>query len=120
MNNKLIIKLKNSTLLLNLSTGPRYLTRENFGYAQISRKLNECKHLTEKQVLELIKVPPLPNGIYKFYMKSPTKYAIIQINKHQQVKVVKNSIDENDIDKYLIGVFAFLEDIKDTYPECFI
>ena len=118
MSNKLIIKLKNSTLLLNLSTGPRYLTRENFGYAQISKKLNNNECLTEKQVLELIKVPPLPNGIYKFYMKSPTEYTIILINKHQQV--VKNSIDENDIDKYLIGVFTSLEDIKDTYPECFI
>jgi len=119
-----IIKLANNTLLLELSTGPRYITNENFGYAEI------CKgdSFTEEQILALIKTPPLPNGLFKFYMSSPTKWAILNItNTSQQWSYGNGYVEDSSasakealIKGHLVGLFASEDDIKYLYPECFI
>ena len=115
MNKVKIIKLANNTLILNLSTGPYYLTNDNFGYAEICKGTS----FTEEQLLTLIKVPPLPNGIFKFYMTSPTEWAILNVTNEEQSWVDHRSTPSLSID-HLVGVFASVEAIKQCYPECFI
>jgi len=115
MNKVKIIKLANNTLIINLSTGPRYLTNEHFGYAEICKNTS----FTEEQVLDIIKVPPLPNGVFNFYMRSPTEWAILNVTNDGQHLVDQRSTSSLLMD-YLMGVFASVDAIKQCYPECFI
>ncbi len=112
------------TLIIQLASGPKFVYLYSFNYWKIRKNIDQ---LTEDQLTELLKTPPLPNGIFRLFMQDKDMYvANIRDNNTVNSKlkngrfVIVNDIVTNMPYNKLMGVFASMDDIKDAFPEYFI
>ena len=112
------------TLIIQLASGPKFVYLYSFNYWKIRKNIET---LTEDQLAELLKTPPLPDGIRRLYVIKDTLYLLhVQDTTSSPYKLkggmfvnISGDITTTPGNKFL-GVFATTDDIKDAFPEYFI
>ena len=110
------------TLIIQLESGPKFVYLYSFNYWKIRKNIET---LTEDQLTELLKTPPLPDGIRRLYLIK-NKLCIAHIRDDcTSSYVLKDGMFKNisggiALGSKFLGVFATTDDIKDAFPEYFI
>lgn len=121
MNNITPIYLVNDTILLQLISGPKFITKEDLCYHKLKKHLPA----SESKVLELLKTPPLPDGIFEVYLQNEQIYIKNITNTKLQYYTITNAeinpqvVVPNTLDT-LLGVFTSLDEVRNYLPEYFI
>lgn len=120
-NNIKHILMADKSIILQLSTGPKTITPRSFNYNKIVKLLPT----TEEELLPLLQTPPLPNGIFYFYLDDHDKYWVTIIHKDTSNLLLRNSnfIHTRGFPtkhRELLGTYASIDDIKFDFPELFI
>jgi hypothetical protein len=109
-----------------LSSGSVTITPRTYNYNKIVRNLDK---LPEKDILELLKTPAYPNGIFELYSYTNTLlvYHIsltantIHILKNNKLECIYMDITPHKSpDCELLGVYSSEEDIVKDFPEYFL
>jgi len=112
------IKMTDDSVTLQLSTGSRTITPKSFNYLKICKLLDSS---SEADILPLLIVPPLPDGIYHLYLVDT-----ILITEHitETSSETRSLTDESSwsskAPRTFLGIYAAIDDIRDDYPEYFI
>jgi hypothetical protein len=116
MNNVNYIKTNNDTLILQLSTGAKQLTRHDFNFNKILKLLPT----TEDVITPLLKTPELPNGKFLLYGDKQCLYAKQYTDDGQCIRHALVGKHVKSKSPVFLGVYASIEDIKLDFPEHFI
>lgn len=117
------IHLNNDSYVLYLSSGLKTVTRTSFNFHKIQKLISHGAE--EQDILPLLEVPPLPNGIYKAYeidgkmVYTHTSEHGICTTKNLQTNRETSTHPEDDetLDSNFVGVYASLEELMDDWPE---
>ena len=112
------------TIIIQLSSGPKFVYLYSFNYWKIKKNIET---LTEDEILELLKTPPLPDGIRRLHVIKNKLFLIHIQDTSESSYILDGGMFRNttaDVagtpgSKFL-GVFATTDDIKDAFPEYFI
>lgn len=122
------IHLNNDSYIIYLSTGIRTVTRTSFNFNKIKRLINNGAN--EAQILPLLKIPSLPNGIYEAYteINKKTNRLVYLHTAPDGVQKLQDfttgyelTLSPSELilsdDMNFVGVYASFEALTEDWPE---
>ena len=124
------IKTADGNMHINMDDGVRTINRKSFNYNKI-KNLLEVSDTTTAELVPLLRVPDLPNGVYEAYLSvSVGKMYYIHTNEDDMKGPVSNTkwLDGKGYDRYggapgsgtkdeFLGVYASVADLVEDWPE---
>ena len=118
------IQLSNSSFILHTSKGLVTLTNRSFNFNKIKNLVDNGAE--EDQILPLLEVPELSEGIFEAY-ELPAVNCIVVMHRSEDEKIPTyrildgNSIAEIDInelsDSHFRGVYTSMKEVMEDFPE---